>query len=364
MRAYLVYADALGEGGYPRDIRWLAAGLRGQGARVRVVVEMEQRRRGDLEDLEARIEIAGFRELRLGQQDVVHVFGLFLPRHWPVLVQASRVPFVLSPMGHLMPHHLERRRLKKRIALAALKPLLVGVPWWHAFAEPEERAIRAVVGEHVNVFRAGLGVFPAANWEGSACDRPVEGGDGLRLLFFGRNDVFQKGIDILLRGYAAAVREGACVTLTIAGQPWSDSEVILARLVRELGVEGTVRLVGPVSEARRDELFRSHHYLVFLSRWDGPPRPIREAIARGLPVIVSPETNMAEDVLRCDAGLVARLDPADVARAIGEAARLGSAWARHRKGAERLREELSWDNVARRYLDGYERVLSWRTARR
>jgi glycosyltransferase involved in cell wall biosynthesis len=362
MRVALLYRDALGNGGYPRDVRWLATALAASGAEVLLLSRGFREEVGSVEGLGPDVAVLPMGAARELAMDVMHVFGVFIFDHLKWIRVLSDKPLVISGMGHLMAHHLARKAWRKRVALAVSRPVLRRVRWWHAFSQVEEMAIRKIFGETVNVFHAGLGVFPATGGQGSTPE-PARREERVRLLFFGRNDVFHKGIDILVRGVAMAVRQGAPVVLTIAGRPWGGSEGFLRRMICELGIEQQVRLVGPVSEPQRDAFFRNHDYLVFLSRWDGPPRPIREAIARGLPVIVSPETNMAEDVLRCGAGLVADLDPAEVARAIGEAAQLGWAWARHRKGAERLREELSWDNVARRYLDGYERVLNWWTMR-
>jgi hypothetical protein len=160
----------------------------------------------------------------------------------------------------------------------------------------------------VLTFEASLGVFPVPVAIAEAQWRKMERTDGADLLFFGRNDVYQKGIDILLEGFARAVRSGVNVRLAIAGWPWMDSERYIRSFIESHGLGDAVRLVGPVDEKTKYDLLAAADYLVFLSRWDGPPRPILEAIAVGTPVIISPETNMGDLVHEYEAGLQVGVD--------------------------------------------------------
>jgi glycosyltransferase involved in cell wall biosynthesis len=355
VRLGLVYVDALGEGGYPRDVRWLAGHLANLGVTVSLVTKPGPRSDG----LDA---VQVFRPDELdslaSSLDILHIWGIFLPQQFWIsrrLITKSRL--VISPMGHLIGPQIRRRWWKKLPYLLAMRPLFAR---WravaHLFSQEELEGARRFL-RPVRQFEASLGTFPAPP---GAVRAPGTFGD--HVLFLGRNDVYQKGMDLLLAGYAAAVEQGLDLPLRIAGQPAGNSTRILRRHIEKLGLSKRVQLLGTVSEAEKWRLLTQARCLAFLSRWDGPPRPIREAIAVGTPVVVTPGTNLAELVEASGAGAAVRFRAEEVAREL-----LGSAnevtahtWIR---GALRLREILSWTSVAKKYLDGYESILSTESPR-
>lgn len=260
-----------------------------------------------------------------------------------------------------MTFHLRRKPIKKAIYLKAIKPILRKVHCFHVFSAVEGDSVYRYLGRRVHTFEAGLGVFPLPSGVELNGERQLCKNGPVNLLFFGRNDVYQKGIDLLLEGFAKAVKRGANASLTIAGQPWGNSEQYIRKFIEKEGLSGQVRLLGPVEEAMKWKLLSGADYLVFLSRWDGPPRPIREAIAVGTPVIVSPETNMGHLVSEFNAGIEVPLNAEEVAQAIILVSRDRSRLAEHNAGVLKLRERLDWSRVAEDYIRGYEQVLAgWR----
>jgi glycosyltransferase involved in cell wall biosynthesis len=293
-----------------------------------------------------------------GGLDVLHVCGLFLVRQltlaWRVRRKAAIT--VLSPFGHLMEHHVQRRKWKKGPYLAVVQQ--VAARWRHhahLFSEAEESGAQRYLRAS-GYFEASLGIFspPEASVAAAA-----ESGDFL--LFFGRNDIYQKGIDLLTAGYAIARGQGLRLPLVIAGAQSNGSEAALRRVLSDLNLMGSIHLAGRVREEEKWNLLAQARALVFPSRWDGPPRPIREAIAVGTPIIVSPETNLAGFVQSAGAGLSVGLTPELVAQALlcSQDETTVQGW---RQGARQLRNTLSWDRVAEQYLTGYDRALCGRTS--
>ncbi len=356
MRVGLIYRDAMREGGYPRDIRWLASALAAYGVSVTLFSKVGKDR-WIIEGLTSSVHIEPLQWLDRSEVDLYHFFGIFIPSQLWTLRKVLGKRVVVSPMGHLMPYHLRRKALKKKLYLKTIRPLLRKIRWFHAFSREEESSIRQYLGNDVLTFEAGLGVFPVPIVAAETERMERQENSGLNLLFFGRNDVYQKGIDILLEGFARAVRNGTNARLTIAGRPWMDSDQYIRSFTQKSGLEDRVQLLGPVNEEMKYCLIAAADYLVFLSRWDGPPRPIREAIAVGTPVIVSPETNMGSLVEEYEAGLQVRLNPEEVAAAISRVAGNRELWKCHRDGVIRVRERLDWGRVAEDYIQGYEQVL-------
>jgi glycosyltransferase involved in cell wall biosynthesis len=354
MKIALVYRDALQGGGYPRDVRWLSSALLGSGMKVLLLADEGR----ETDGLAAGVEIRRISEATriAGEADLVHVFGPFIPSHALVIRSArgGASPLVLSTMAQLMPHAMKRKRLKKELYLRAISPWTKKIRLL-AFGPEEERGLRRYFPRHA-IFQASLGVFqcPASALQPSA---PRKGGN-LSLLFFGRNDRLQKGLDILLLGFSKAKADGAGIRLTIAGQPWRDSGRYIDGFLKRHGLEEVVTIAGPTDENVKWQHFDSADYFVFLSRWDGPPRPVREAIAAGLPLVVSPETNMGHLVELYGAGVQVPLDPDAVAGCFRALASTPDSRPRFASGVSALRDRLSWDRLARDYAEIYGEVLS------
>ncbi len=353
MRVALLYMHALDTGGYPRDIRALASALAARGARV-TLVSAEGTARGGLVD---RVVCEGPEAMaRVAREaDVVHVLGILLPAQMLMVRRLRRrgAPVVVSPLGQLMPHGYAVRRWKKAPYLRLIAPWLAGA-WFHTFG-PAESAALDLHFPGARRFEAPLGVYPCP--QGADRDARGTGSRTATFIYLGRNDTRQKGIDLLLEALAIAAHEGVDCSLTIAGSPWRDSARSIEAQIRRLGLDARVQRVGEFEEARKWSLLAQADYLVFPSRWDGPPRPVREALSVGLPVVVTPETNLGHLVASHGAGLQVALGPDAIAEGLRHLCGHPQQRPSLARGALALAARLQWNRVADDYLDGYRRML-------
>ena len=84
---------------------------------------------------------------------------------------------------------------------------------------------------------------------------------------------------------------------------------------------------------------------------------VAEAMMCGIPVLVSTQVNLAEDIRRVGAGWITHLDLPSVRAALVEA--LGSEVERQRRGAAGrvlALERFTWESVARQLVDLYESI--------
>jgi len=355
----LVYQDALAGGGYPRDVRALALALLEIGCDVTLFADPPKHpdRTGLPKDLRT-CPVGSLLRSRSGL-DLLHVLGLFLPRHVAVLARhaAGSTPVVLSPLSHLQPLAASNNGARKRLFLAALTPILRRLDAVHVFSETERRSLEQWRGvHHAPSFIASLGIHDPTDTGGQGDSRAPA-----TIAFFGRNDVHQKGIDLTIRGFSLFAEENGGSglgprRLVIAGRSHASSDARIREIVRAESIGACVELLGAVADKDKWQLLRTATVLVFMSRFDGPPRPIREALSVGTPCIVSYESNMGELVETFGAGCAAPLEAAAVARCLNEAFASAGTLESWQAGARRLRDELAWPNVARTYLSGYESV--------
>lgn len=88
----------------------------------------------------------------------------------------------------------------------------------------------------------------------------------------------------------------------------------LAARIRRLGLQDRIHLLGGVDDVR--PVYAAADCLALPSLYDPMPNATLEALAAGLPVIVTPDTGIAIHVAQSGAGAVASRDPEDLAAAL------------------------------------------------
>lgn len=133
----------------------------------------------------------------------------------------------------------------------------------------------------------------------------------------------------------------------IAGKDPGDATAAVRRAMAEAGVDDAVDLLGPVSEDRLEELYRSATVLVLPSRCEGFGLPALEAMGRGLPVIVAATTSLPEVVGHAGA-LVPAGDIDGFARAMVEVVSDPARQVTMSAAGIARAGELTWDAAAER----------------
>lgn len=173
--------------------------------------------------------------------------------------------------------------------------------------------------------------------------------EGDYLLYYGRFDLFQKGLDTLLRAFARIAPAHPGVELRIAGR--GKDEASMRALAAELGIADRIRVYPGVERPQVLELFAGALALLMPSRLEGLPMVPAEAMAAGVPVVASAVGAIPEVLDPPHGGvLVPPDDPAALAdaalRLLEDPARRAALSDSARLSARRF----SWDTVAEDHL--------------
>lgn len=261
------------------------------------------------------------RALRSGvaRFDLVHIHGMWL---YPMLVagQACRlqgVPYIIRPCGMLDRFSLGRKWLKKRIyGVLMERRQLAGAAAVHFTTEREaQRAVlfgtrprRVVVPNGIDLDNAHGGIVDRKRF------RITRGIAGRRyVLYLGRVN-WKKGIELLAWAFAEIVREFPDTCLVIAGP---DREPYAARLKSQLkGLIGdrVVIFTGHLEGQEKADALSGAEVFVLPSRQENFGIAIAEAMAQGVPVIVSDQVDICDAIEVAEAGFVVPLDAAVISQ--------------------------------------------------
>jgi len=292
--------------------------------------------------------------------DLVHLHSVFL---WPTAAaaraaQRAGVPYLLAPRGMLVSDLLRRRgRLRKRLWIRLVeRRTLLHAAGLHATSELEaaELAGLGLALPPVHVVPNGVELEPPRpDAPLSPAVRAALARPGL-LLFLGRVS-WKKGLDRLVQALAQAPE----VTLAIAG---NDEEGYLAtvdRLAAQAGVAARVLRLGPVHGADKAALLHGAAALALPSYSENFGNVVLEAMAAGLPVVVTPEVGLAATVAEAGAGVVTSGEPAELGAALRRLlADPAARAAMGRRGAAAAAQQFSWQGIAGRMELVYDAILA------
>lgn len=290
------------------------------------------------------------------------IFGSFYPLNAgaALLARRHRVPYVVSPEGIVSPlAFTNRRRVLKQCYWSTVERWILSHAAAIRVVSEFERSCLRAAGIRTPMLLAAEGPEPEALDAYHSYARPRT--DARRFLFLGRLDLWQKALDHVVEGFGAALREdNRGQQLFLVGPPLNGSVDRLRQLFAAHGlVEGRdVHLGPPVYGPSKWELLRSADVFLHPSRREGIPRSVTEALAMGLPSIVSPETNLGTLVEQAAAGWQVEATPAGVARGVLAAMAAPDLESRAANAARLARTTLSWDTIAEAFTTGLEEALA------
>ena len=293
-----------------------------------------------------------------GKYDVVHVHALFSYATIPGCRAAARVPvpYILRPLGTLSDWSLGHRRWKKRPYYALLeRPHLAGASAIHVTSEAEAKDVaRLGYGDRARVIPLGVDV----GLRPSRRARATTGREPLRLLFLSRLHE-KKNVPLLLRALATATTASRRIELMIAGDGDPGYRDQLAALADELGLRDVVTFAGHVNGVAKERAFAEADCFVLPSAHENFGLAVAEALAAGLPSIVTTNVALARDVHAAGAGVVTEPTETALASALVWAAEHPAALLEMGDRAwQHASRELSWETTCVRLAALYDELAA------
>jgi poly(glycerol-phosphate) alpha-glucosyltransferase len=297
--------------------------------------------------------------------DLVHFHSALVPEH-VAAAERLHVPYVISPQGGYSPGILNGRHRWFKAPWMRFRegPYVRKAAFLHSVSAREEDGLRSAFPD------VPIKLIPAAVDAPPLPDASQRRGRDLTpkdLVYLGRMVISQKGLDLLLHGYADFVARTADqqTRLVLIGPDFQGGLAQLRALAHTLGIADRVVFREPVYSHDKWACLSNAYAFVHPSRWEGLPNAVMEAMAASCPVLVTPGTNISELVTDYAAGIA--VDYAPGALSTGLEAIVGLSPERYVHMGQRARQlvddHFSWSVTADRLARAYAAVCQGRARR-
>jgi glycosyltransferase involved in cell wall biosynthesis len=298
----------------------------------------------------------------LKDYDLIHTHYLFSypPTCAAAIARRQRIPYIVTPYGMLTPWALNHQRLKKQTYSLIERHNLNKAVAVHCATAEESKDVRNF---HVSTptFVIPYGVHlpnhqPQAKQKlrhiyNIPSETPV-------VLFFSRFHP-KKRPDLLLEALSKLATLNYDFHLILAGSGEPDYCTYLTNLVSSLGLATRTSMPGFVTGQDKDLLIQGSDIFVLPSFSENFGIAVAEAMAAGLPAIVTPDVQISPDIAEANAGLVVEGEVEPLTNAIAQL--LTSPGYRQQLGENGKRlvsRRYSWSAIASHFTCIYHSILN------
>lgn len=294
--------------------------------------------------------------------DLTHIHAIF--SHACVVAARAcrkhRVPYLVRPLGALDPWSLKQKNVRKRLFWHfGVKQMLAGAANIHYTTADEKRLAETQLGlSRGVVIPEGIDLSFTERKTTTFDMRQQQINHDPYVLALSRIHP-KKGFELLIESFAVLKNQGLFSDWRLVFAGDGDAEYVnqLKNLAQQRGLNGTAQFIGWLDGDRKHAALKGASLLVMPSYQENFGISLIEAMAYGVPVLVSPHVNLAPDIEEACAGWVAELSKEKLAETLAEA--LGGAEERKRRGekARALADNFAAPLIAKRLLKLYQSLI-------
>lgn len=310
------------------------------------------------------LELSRWLSARVADYDLVHIHAVFSYASYSAARVAIKrqVPYIVRPLGVLNRWGMEnRRRLLKRLSFQLIERRILESAAAVHYTSKQERREAEQSGFRSNAAVIPLGIDVSAFRSLPSASRFLEKFPRARdrnvILFLSRLDP-KKGLPLLLGAFAEVHRRNPPALLVIAGD--GDRQFVdgLRTSAVQLGIAGDVVWTGFLAGDDKLSAMAAASMFVLPSHSENFGVALAEAMAAGLPCVLSDQIGLAEDVIEHQAGLVVPCEIAPLGAAMSRV--IDDTDLRHRLSANARAlagSRYSLEGMAESLLKLYQRTL-------
>jgi glycosyltransferase involved in cell wall biosynthesis len=294
--------------------------------------------------------------------DLIHIHAVF--NH--ACIAAARaahkrgIPYVIRPLGTLTPWALGQKALRKKVFWrGGIENMMRNAAAIHYTSKSEQDAVEESLGlNHGCVVPLGVDLTSteSADYADDSFRKLVKLEHHPYVLVLSRL-LPTKGIDILLDAFLSLVRNGLSDwRLVLAGNGPSDYVASLKETVTKQNATERVLFPGWLSGDLKMSALQGASLLALPSYHESFGLCIMEALACGVPVLISPHVNLAPEIEAAGAGWIAQVSKTSVEQSLLDALSSRDALIRRGAAGREFAAKFEWPRVAEQLVDLYGAV--------
>ena len=297
---------------------------------------------------------------RAKDYDIAHIHALFSPVSSisASIARYRQLPYILRPLGTLDPADLQKKRQLKQIYANFLeKPNLAAAAAVHFTSQQEcQTAERFNIKTKDIVIPLGVDFFNPQALPVTGFDLPQ---NKPIILYMSRLDP-KKGLDLLLPSLESLLEKGLDFHFVLAGGNPQDSEYenrIKNQIERSILGKNTT-ITGFVTGEVKNSLLARADLFVLPSYYENFGIAVAEAMAAGIPVVISDRVDLHPAVTAAAAGWVTACQLEDLTNTLATAITNPEIRQQRGKNARDLvLNQYSWSAIAEQMLTVYQNLV-------
>ena len=269
------------------------------------------------------------------------------------------IPYIVRPLGTLDPWSMSQKSLRKRVFWQVSgKGMLHRAAAVHYTSEAEKHATEELFGlNHGKVI--ALGVDSNDSHSATLAEHfPSLDGEPYVLVMSRLHP--KKGLEVLLDAFLMLSSRLEPWRLVIAGDGPTDYVVKLKSKVASSSLCERVVFTGWLEGAQKAAVLGNASLLVLPSYQENFGLCVMEAMSNSVPVLVSPQVNLAAEISTAGAGWISEVEKEALATRLAEAVSNEAELERRGRAAKELSRKYSWEAAARGLTKLYEEILAQR----
>ncbi|QSJ17033.1 hormogonium polysaccharide biosynthesis glycosyltransferase HpsP [Nostoc sp. UHCC 0702] len=295
--------------------------------------------------------------------DLAHIHALFSPisSAAAIVCRQQKLPYILRPLGTLDPADLQKKKQLKQLYVEIIERRNIADAAAIHFTSDQEAKISERFGVVTQDLVIPLGVVPPRRYEGNLdLGRLGIPQDVPLVLFMSRIDP-KKGLNLLIPALEKLLYEGCNFHFVLAGTNPQDPdyEQKIKSQIDNSPLRSHTTITGFVSGELKASLLQVANLFVLPSYYENFGIAVAEAMVAGIPVIISDQVHIWQQVRDSESGWVGTTDVQTLFELLREA--LQNPQERQRRGLNAQKyalQNFSWDAIARQMIQVYQQIVA------